>query len=161
MDIFARGSGIADIEEAIPFRFICNEFWKSRSQSIQRCIWILQRTLEIGSLYQFLPHPPFLCPATHRWNIWPHKFQPKRNQWKQFLFSKVPQTTNLFDEFERSWPWSQKKKNSEWLLAVTFALMDQPNFMLIIITSVLHGLLPLSLHWNTQLKEEVNCGSNS
>ena len=95
MDIFARGSGIADIEEAIPFRFICNEFWKSRSQSIQRCIWILQRTLEIGSLYQFLPHPPFLCPATHRWNIWPHKFQPKRNQWKTIFSLKSPTNHKL------------------------------------------------------------------
>ena len=161
MDIFARGSGIADIEEAIPFRFICNEFWKSRSQSIQRCIWILQRTLEIGSPYQFLPHPPFLCPKTHRWNIWPHKFQPKRNQWKTIFSLKSPTNHKLV-----WWIWKvlalvSEEKNSEWLLAVTFALIDQPNFMLIIITSVLRGLLPLSLHWNIQLKEEVNCGSNS
>ena len=155
MDIFARGSGIADIEEAIPFRFICNEFWKSRSQSIQRCIWILQRTLEIGSPYQFLPHPPFLCPATHRWNIWPHKFQPKRNQYKQFLFSKVPQTTNLFDEFERSWPWSQRKKTLNEFWQSLLLVWSNPKLMLINITPVLHGLLPLSLHWNIQLKEKL------
>ena len=126
MDIFARGSGIADIEEAIPFRFICNEFWKSRSQSIQRCIWILQRTLEIGSPYQFLPHPPFLCHATRRWNIWPHKFQPKRNQWKTIFCLKSPTNHKLV-----WWIWKvlalvSEEKNSEWILAVTCALMDQP-----------------------------------
>ena len=110
MDIFARGSGIADIEEAIPFRFICNEFWKSRSQSIQRCIWILQRTLEIGSPYQFLPHPPFYAMQLIVGISSLTNFNPKEINEKQFFVWKVPQTTNLFDEFERSWPWSQKKK---------------------------------------------------
>ena len=122
MDIFARGSGIADIEEAIPFRFICNEFWKSRSQSIQRCIWILQRTLEIGSPYQVLPNPPFLCHASLEYLASQISTQ-KKSMKNNFLFEKShkPQTClmNL-----KGLGLGLRRKNSEWLLAVTFALIS-------------------------------------